>query len=101
MAERVGLAASRDTPLSCRQASAISAAMEAFARIMKNFGGAEAPEQLLPYLERKLAVSDQTGSVYRSVNRGVGQGCMWARAFKFVITSFEEDGCGEFLRVRV
>ena len=61
---RVGLAASSATPLSCRQASAISAATGAFVRIMKNFGGAEAPEQLLPYLERKLAVSDHTGSVY-------------------------------------
>jgi len=30
----------------------------------QNVGGAEAPEQLLPYLERRLAVSDHTGSVY-------------------------------------
>ena len=67
--ERVGLAANICRPLSCRQANAISAAAGAFVRIMKNLGGAEAPEQLLPYLERKLAVSDHAGSVYRSVNR--------------------------------
>ena len=33
-----------------------------------NFGGAEAPEQLLPYLERRHGISDQADSVYRSVN---------------------------------
>lgn len=33
-----------------------------------NFGGAEAPEQLLPYLQRRLGISTQAGSVYRSVN---------------------------------
>jgi hypothetical protein len=33
-----------------------------------NFGGAEAPEQLLTYPERRHGVSDHAGSVYRSVN---------------------------------
>jgi hypothetical protein len=33
-----------------------------------NFGGAEAPEQLLTYLERRHGISDQADSVYRSVN---------------------------------
>jgi hypothetical protein len=35
-----------------------------------SFGGAEAPEQLLPYLDRRHAISNQAGSVYRSVNAG-------------------------------
>jgi hypothetical protein len=33
-----------------------------------NCGGAEAPEQLLRYLDRRLGVSDHADSVYRSVN---------------------------------
>jgi hypothetical protein len=40
---------------SCRQANAITAVMEAFARMVK-FGGAEAPEQFLFYAEWRLAV---------------------------------------------
>ena len=53
------------------QARAIRAAVAACRRI-KFFGGAEAPEQLLPYLERRHAISDHAGSVYRSVNARVG-----------------------------
>ena len=49
------------------QTSAIKAAVAAL-RGMLCFGGAEAPEQLLPYLERRHAISNQAGSVYRSVN---------------------------------
>jgi hypothetical protein len=45
----------------------IRAAVAAF-RYMLIFGGAEAPEQLLPYLLRRHAISIQAGSVYRSVN---------------------------------
>jgi hypothetical protein len=33
-------------------------------RCMLSFGGAEAPEQLLPYLERRHGISNQTGSMY-------------------------------------
>src|ERR1035441_9734365 len=37
-----------------------------------NCGGAEAPEQLLPYLDRRQGISIQAGSVYRSVNAPSG-----------------------------
>ena len=62
LSERVGLA-SIATPQSCRQTSTVIAATGALLSI-NIFGGAEAPEQLLPYLERRLAVSDHVGSVY-------------------------------------
>jgi hypothetical protein len=63
---RVGFA-SREVVQNSRQASELRAAVAMFRR-MSIFGGAEAPEQLLDYLERRQAVSVQAGSVYRSVN---------------------------------